>query len=106
MAEITKVGPDAAGCWVDGHWGQYGISRAIALAEGYGYPDKDVIAIAHKHLASNGTFEEVTPDDYDTLVQVSDEVDEWMTNNVAPEGFYFGWHEGEWFLSDENEEDY
>jgi hypothetical protein len=32
------------------------------------------------------------------IYNLSDEAEEWMNDNIAPEGFAFGWHDGEWFL--------
>ena len=50
MTEITRALPSDAGCWIDGHWGQYAVARMVAMAESYGYVDEIVAGIAHRHL--------------------------------------------------------
>lgn len=70
-----------AGCWVDGHWGQFGSSRVIQIAHEFGWQDYLV----------------VHPDD-EFIHDYADKAEEWMNNNVAPDGHSFGWYDGEWFL--------
>ena len=100
MAGIVKATASDAGCWVDGHWGQYGGARLVDLAEGLGYGDMYVIGLAHKHLASMGpsTSDGLTDEEYEILADAGDEVTDWLNANVAPEGYSFGWHDGEYFL--------
>ena len=103
--------PGDSGCYVDGHWGQYGIAHMITRAEDMGYNDAEVIRIADKHLASMITWgsagkEPLTDDEYEIMLCSSDEVEEWLNENVAPEGYSFGWWDGEFFLwSDEQWEE-
>lgn len=109
MSEIIKLTPDDAGCYVDGHWGHYGTAHLVRRAEEYGYSDTEVIALADKHLASMGPSlsEDLTTDEYWTLADAGDEVIEWLNENVTPEGYEFGWYEGEVFLwSDEQWQEY
>lgn len=72
-----------AGCWVDGHWGQFGSSRVIQLANEFGW---------------TGYIIDDQPEDYEFIHDIADEAEEWMNNNVAPDGHSFGWFDGEWFL--------
>jgi len=101
---ITKATAQDAGCWIDGHWGQYGVARMVELAAGLGYGElpgmAEVIDIAARHLASMGpsTSEPVTDDEHERLSDASDEVEDWLNANVAPEGYSFGWHDGEFYL--------
>jgi hypothetical protein len=109
--EITRATPDDAGCWIDGHWGQYGIARMIEIASLHGYVDpattppfaqQDIVEIARRHLASMGPYTEgddgISDDEHEQLSWTYDDVEAWMNDNVAPEGFSFGWHDGEFFL--------
>jgi hypothetical protein len=99
--EIIRATPADAGCWVDGHWGQYGIAHMVDKANDWGYADAEVIDIATRHLASIGPSEapKITDDEHQVLFDASDEVETWLNDHVAPEGFSFGWWEGEFFLN-------
>lgn len=95
---ITKATPADKGCWVDGHWGQYGIARVITLAADHGYGGRNGdIEIAARMLSTH-PFLEVTPSEYEVLQDNADHVEEWLNNYVAPTGYSFGWEDGEFFL--------
>lgn len=99
--EITRAGLSDVGCWIDGHWGQYGIARMVELAKGYGYADDEVINIAMRHLDEcehPHTDNEISDDEHQNLSDAADEVEAWLNENVASDGFYFEWYEGEFFL--------
>jgi hypothetical protein len=103
-----KVDKSAAGCWIDGHWGQYAMSYAILIASEHGY-EGEVVEVAERHMDEcyhPGTDNGISPDEHEWVSDSSDAIDAWMTENVAPEGYSFGWYDGEWFLmsSDEWEE--
>lgn len=103
-----KATPADAGCWIDGHWGQYGVARMVKIAADHGYVDEaaqppfatlDVVACASSVLRSIGPSEhEATDDEWNCLDEACDDVEAWMNEHVAPEGFSFGWHDGEFFL--------
>lgn len=98
-----------AGCWIDGHWGQYGVAREISIAASYGFVDTspedagDLVDIARRHLSSMGPSNspDITPDEYWLLNECEDFITQWLTDRVAPEGYSFGWHDGEFFLQSE-----
>lgn len=71
-----------AGCWVDGHWGWQGSLRVIQLAHEFGWTEYT---------------DPVHPDD-EYVHEIADQAEEWMNNNVAPDGHSFGWFDGGWFL--------
>ena len=100
MAEVIKADASAAGCWIDGHWGQYGTARLVELAEAHGYSDAEDIRVAHKHLASMGpsTSPDLTDSEYEYLMDGDDSVTAWLNDHVAPAGHSFGWYDGEYFL--------
>ena len=106
--EPTRVTAQNAGCWIDGHWGQYGTARLVITASVFGYKDAEVIDLANRHLASMGAgASDLTDSEAESLFDASDEVENWLNENVAPEGYHFHWHDGEFFLSadDEDEEE-
>jgi hypothetical protein len=100
-----RLRPSDAGCYVDGHWGIYGIAHMVQRAEEFGYPDAEVIDLADRHLASMGPSPEpgLSDDEYWALSEASDEVENWLNDNIAPEGYSFGWWEGEFFLWSEEQ---
>lgn len=79
---MEKCSSADAGCWVDGHWGWKGSSRVIQIANEFGWKG---------YLAN-------LDDDDESIYDASDEAEQWMNQNVAPDGYSFGWHDGEWFL--------
>src|SRR5947209_731512 len=103
MTETTiRTDPSSAGCWIDGHWGQYGIARMIEIAAEHGYEDRAPVEIpaerlAKIHLASSGpsTSRQLTDAEYDDMVWAADGVELWLNENVAPDGYSFGWSDGE-----------
>ncbi len=140
--EIERASEDSAGCWIDGHWGQYGAARMVEIASQHGWIDP-AVDLAMQHLATMGPgrrFDvtcdrvlfgtdrlvdeegrdtgyyaatsgvlgdadtrvyryELTDEEHDALVWAADEAEAWINEHVAPEGYSFGWHDGEWFLS-------
>lgn len=97
--EITRAEESDAGCWVDGHWGQYGIARVVEIAADAGYDD-EVVSIAHRHLASMGPSDApiIDDDEWEILLDSDDDVTAWLNAHVAPTGYAFGWFDGEYFL--------
>lgn len=107
---VTKPTPDQAGCWVEGHWGQYGVARMIEIAAEHGYRDPatempfaqpDIVEIAARKLAamSSAAAEDITDAEEEMLLWTVGDVEGWLNANVAPEGYAFGWSDGEFFLS-------
>lgn len=102
MGDIERATPADAGCWVEGWWGQYGVAHLAEKAEAWGYADAEVIDLATRHLATMGpntaNSPELTDNEHEALSDASDEVENWLNDHVAPEGYSFGWWEGEFFL--------
>lgn len=88
----------STGCWIDGHWGQYGIARLVEIAQTYGYENMDVITLAEKHMARAP----MTDNDWEILMDSADSVEDWLNTNVAQPGLRFGWSDGEFFLMDDD----
>ena len=90
-----------AGCWVEGHWGQYALARAILKAHDWGFDQVgDLVNLAERHLDSMGPSDSpgITDDEHEYMSDSADEVEGWLNDNIAPEGYSFGWHDGEFFL--------
>lgn len=100
------------GCWIDGHWGQYGPDRLIdiAIAEGW-EPEgaEELVTCAQARLGDIGTsrdtferlceqFEHMTEADVlEAIVELSEEAETYL-NTLVPDSHLFGWHDGEFFL--------
>lgn len=96
IVPTNRILTSDAGCWIDGHWGHYGPARLIEIAHNFGY-EKDG-AMCQEYLYGDASSLKC-----EFIVEAADEAEAWMNANVAPAGFSFGWHDGEWFLwSDES----
>lgn len=85
-----------AGCWVDGHWGWRASVRVIVLAREFGFQVDEELEDAIKYFNNDECSS--YSDTPEIVYDASDEAEEWMNNNVAPQGYSFGWFDGEWFL--------
>lgn len=104
MPDNVDVEQMEAGCYIDGHWGQYGIARVIILASEMGWTDNDAeaeqaVELAEKHLASMGPSDspDLTGDEWEQLMYDADKAEEWLNDNKAMDGYSFGWEDGEFF---------
>ena len=78
------------GCYIDGHWGRYGTGRLIEIAVEFGWKDFEALALLANSPSS-------PPDFDDDSFAISLDAEDYL-NSIAPEGFSFGWFEGEYFL--------
>jgi hypothetical protein len=109
MTIVRVRGVDCeSGCWVEGHWGQYGpdhladkvegiwepetclddpreIRRIIDLIETWGY-DK------HEHVR------DVIASFWELRSEATDAIEQFL-NEHTPDGWMFHWRDGEFFLS-------
>lgn len=98
----------STGCWIDGHWGHYGVSRLVEIAQDLGMEISglDESALwAYKN--SEEQFQDEITGEYHSssewmLMQggLADEAEDWLNENIAKPGFSFGWNDGEFFLMD------
>jgi hypothetical protein len=96
------------GCWLEGHRGWTASGHLVDIAESYGMPlDDDDRAIVAAYLASAesvtlSTGEVLDDDGIRGAVidqgELADRAEEWLNDNVAPEGWAFGWHDGEFYF--------
>lgn len=93
----------SAGCWIDGHWGRFGSVRLLELALRRGWQvNKEDQEIVDRLLTEVATSARpATDDDWEALLDqgaMADHAEQWLNDNVAPDGLTFGWHDGEFFL--------
>lgn len=108
MSEITKYDASGAGCIIDGHWGQYGVARMVEIASEHGYGQSenkgreyDIFCLSDRKLAelrSSSYPYPLTDEEEEKLSDAADSVELWMNENIAPEGYQFGWEDGEFFF--------
>ena len=87
-----------AGLWIVGH---ANIDRSIIeLAGSYGFEvPKDVMTLMDG-------LPSITMEELEYIFDVVDEAENWLQENVAPEGYSFGWSDGDFYLlSDSNWQD-
>ena len=108
MPEINgqTYGP---GCYVDGHWGQYGASRVLRIADdilGTTYWDDAAAAMLADHdpadpysspLPTDGCMPDELPG-CEIVSEIADDA-ETALNDATPAGYMWHWYEGEFFLS-------
>ena len=96
----------STGCWIDGRWGHYGISRLVSIAQDLGMEISDLDESAlwaynnnEEEFQDEATGEFYSASDW-LLMQggLCDEAEDWLNENVAQPGYMFGWSEGEFFL--------
>lgn len=90
---ITRWEPKNAGCLLDEHHGHAANSSAIiqlAAREGWQPGWEDALAYAKEGVQGGETQD-----------WLADQAMEWLNENIAPEGFSFGWYSGNFFLMDE-----
>lgn len=104
--EIIKATENVAGCWIEGSWGVYGATRLIEIAEGHGFYLTDDDKLAMQYYNANENEKKVggiMPSEY-ILDQggLEDCAEEFLNTFCAPEGYFFGWYEGEFYLWDDS----
>lgn len=95
MTDIVRATPADAGCYVDGSWGQFGNAHLIYRAIEFGYDNQQAIDLAMRHLATIGGLGE---GEFEALIDLADDAERWLNEHAAPQGYQFGWYDGEFFL--------
>ena len=95
-----RVTASDSGCWIDGRWGEYAGARMIWIATEYGWHDEQVITLAQRHLATMGPNDapSLSDDEHGQLFGALDSAEQFLNDYVAPDGYSFGWFDGEFFL--------
>lgn len=94
------------GCYVDNHWGQYAIARAIKVALNWGWEDEEAQDLADRHLAAMMPSESPSLDhgEFELLVDAADDAEAWLNDNCCIENHYWGWNDGDFGLYSYEEE--
>lgn len=106
--------PKASGCWLEGSRGWRASAALVRIAHDYGMTlTEDDLAILDAY--EDGTTDSLTLSTGETVDpaecvigqgEMADQAEEWLNDHVAPAGYMFGWHDGEFFLwSDDQWED-
>lgn len=96
------------GCWVDGHWGQYGPDHLADRAEELGWEPGSWAEDPRAVRNIIETIEEWGYGKYDDVQNVigalwgltftgADDIETWL-NEHTDEGYSWGWHDGEFYL--------
>ncbi len=98
--------PKASGCWLEGSRGWHASATLVRIAHDYGMTlTADDVAILDSY--ESGLVEKVglstgeTVDPTECVTgqgDLADQAEEWLNDHVAPEGYSFGWNDGEFFL--------
>ncbi len=99
----------AQGCWLEGSRGWTASGELVNIAAHQGMPlSDDDRALVDAYLGRHEgdltlpSGDVVSADDLDEYVTgqgaIADQAAQWLTDNVAPDGWSFGWYDGEFFL--------
>ena len=98
------------GCWIEGSRGWTGSARLVELAQMWGMPpDEDDRSILSAYLASQERLILSTGADVNVACcvvgkgELADKAEQWLNDNIAPEGWSFAWCDGEFFLWPDSE---
>lgn len=107
----TRITPDLAGCWLDGHYGWHNTYRVVAVARAYGFTlsaDDEAMIGAYERQESAVTLPCGTALDEASInehaIELSDEATDYL-QSLAPDGFVFQWDTGELLLLSEDDAD-
>lgn len=96
-----------SGCYVDSHYGQYAVARAIQVAEGFGWDDAEARDLASRHLACMGpsNAEPLDVDEFERLMSAADDAEAWLNDHIVLAGHAWGWNDGDFGLYPLEEDD-
>jgi hypothetical protein len=86
------------GCYVDGHWGQYGTDRLAEIAEGHGWTPESPYKNPRFLRAEAEKCDEdnVQHDLWEMFHEADDAIIDWLNDHTI-DGVW-GWDDGELFL--------
>lgn len=95
---IVLAKPSQVGCWIDGTrgWQAQGIMVEIAADRGFPITRAERITL-EQFMRGDG--------DYNDIADIVDEAEAWLDEYVAPDGYYFVWIDGEFFLLERPQDD-
>lgn len=88
------------GCYVDSHWGQFAMARAVQIAVEFGWDDAEGRDLAGRHLSAAGPSDApgLTGDEFERLVFICDECEDWLNEYRTLDGYYWCWNDGDFGL--------
>lgn len=95
----NPIDPPEPGCYIEGHWGQYGPARSVEIAIDYGFTHPDLglasrkMALMHPH----SHLPDLTADEEERLVELADAAEAWLNENVSSKCHTWWWEDGEFF---------
>ena len=96
--DLIRIPPEEAdscvGCWYAGHRGHYIGEAIVEEALSRGWHDEDEATIRQMVDA----YPDLTDDQFAIWDEVVNDAEQWLNDAVAPEGYSFGWHDGEFFF--------
>jgi len=97
---VTRATAADAGCYCEGWWGQYSAAHMIMRASEFGYGDQDpqAVEMAGRKLDEMDGGPGISLDEAEYLSEKAGEAGDWLNANVTPDGYRFGWCDGEFFL--------
>lgn len=97
---MTAVISPPVGCYVEGSWGQYASARMIEIASEMGFEVKGEDALTldvESKAAQHGRTDDERENQLDLVLDLADRAEAWL-NDHAPEGFLWGWRDGEFYF--------
>jgi len=95
---IIRAKPAQVGCWIDGTHGWQATGRMVEIASDHGFPiTKPEQITLEQFMRGDG--------EYNDIADLADEAETWLDEYVAPDGYYFVWHDGEFFLTERPQDD-
>jgi hypothetical protein len=102
--EPLRADPADTGCWVDGVKGIYAPVAVVDIARSRGFawphPDTDADLYEWARAGQHGPG----PMNEDSSVawgELCDDAEQWLDDHIAPEGYWFGWLDGDFMLGSE-----
>lgn len=116
-----KITPDMAGCWIEGSRGRYAVSCLVEIALGHGgylrgsnraattyartearhviraYNAGEDVAKYRRKPRYGSSYTVTVEDVHEAVIDYADKAEEFL-DTLAPEGYSFGWIDGEFFL--------
>lgn len=79
------------GCLVDGHHGNYAAIHVLNIAGAYGF------VLSDEQAAEVDAYLDGQESYFLDQGGLLDQVEAWLNENIAEDGYAFGWHDGEFF---------
>lgn len=106
---LVRATPADAGCWCDGAAGIYAAVRMVTIAMNSGWVspthDMDVALLEWWRDGAQAPAPSslLASEDVDSLpeywTEVQNEAEEWLNEAIAPDGYSFGWWDGDFMLA-------